>query len=99
LSLNPNLKIHSNIFLAFVTCTNGQTCTPQYDCPDITRLTSKGHLTPEEKLYMRTKFCNKLNRLNYFCCDTGDTVINETPKQVLPSPPVCGAWIEDKVNF
>ncbi|KAL7024696.1 hypothetical protein ACKWTF_013172 [Chironomus riparius] len=95
----------------FVTCSNGQTCTPHYDCPDITAMTSKGHLTPEEKQYLKSKHCNKVKVLNYFCCGNEapqpkptvteplpkTTVTQSSAKQFFPEPPACGSYQQDRI--
>ncbi|XP_070509258.1 melanization protease 1-like [Chironomus tepperi] len=99
---NPNVYLLLFAVLAlsvaaqsdFAACTNGQTCQPQHDCPDIMRRTSKGYLTPDEKQYLKSKHCNKINRLNYFCCGGSTTKSSE---KLLPEPPTCGISLADRI--
>ncbi|CAG9806988.1 unnamed protein product [Chironomus riparius] len=80
-------------------CASGESCIPHYECEAVTNITAKGRLTQQERAYLKSKLCNNIDRLNYFCC-AGATQ-KENPKKPtnvnLPEPPNCGIYFSDNI--
>ncbi|KAL7024686.1 hypothetical protein ACKWTF_013167 [Chironomus riparius] len=95
-------SVYSNKKPKHNTCSPEESCLPHFECKAVTNLTSKGFLTQDERAYLRTKFCKRINYLDHFCCDTEsdqNSSLDSRLSSHLPSVPKCGIYFQDKITL